>query len=105
MITSEFAEKDSLKMSGSAIKLFIALNKIESIKEACGELNGAVGQRWFLCTDGEIRGHTGMNVKSIQSAKKELKEHGFIDVSRGNWHYKQTGKSDIRQPCRYQILK
>lgn len=103
--TSELAKKESFGMSGSAFKLFIALNGFELNKQDCLMYDRDIGLYGFLCTDAEIRELTGMNIKTIQKAKKELKEHNFICVKRGEWHYKASGKSDIKQPCKYFILK
>lgn len=99
------SENSFTSLSGSAFKLFLALNELESRKYKELVYDKSTGYFWFLCTDAQIRDLTGMNEKTIQKAKKELKEHGFIHVARGNWHYAATGKSDIKQPCKYYIIK
>lgn len=101
-ITRDIATKDAYGMSGSAFKLFICLNQLEAIDSSNGELLGDIFERMFLCTDQRIHDYTGMNIKTIQSAKKELKDRGLITISRGHWHY-GNGKSDIKQPCVYKL--
>ena len=104
-IPRALSDKSSYEMSGAAFKLYIALNEIEGRKHKNLMYDNGSGYYGFLCTDEEIRELTGMNEKTVQKAKKELKERGFINVSRGNWHYVASGKSDIKQPCKYFILE
>ena len=89
-------------LSGSAHKLYNWLNEVEQRAQESGQLYGDTPRKWFLCTDNQLHELTGMNVKTIQRAKKELKDSGLISVTRGKWHY-SNGKSDISQPCRYSI--
>lgn len=105
-IPRELTSESSFEaLSGSAFKLFLALNELESRKYKELVYDKSTGYFWFLCTDAQIRDLTRMNEKTIQKAKKELKEHGFIHVARGHWHYTSTEKSDIKQPCKYYIIK
>lgn len=102
-VTRALGQKESFKMSGAAYKLYIALNELEAQKRKKLIYDNGAGMHCFLCTDAEIRELTGMNEKTIQKAKKELKEHELIYVTRGQWHYTATGKADIKQPCKYYI--
>lgn len=80
--------------------LYLWLNELE---QRFTEENGK--RDWFMQTNEELCNVTGMSINTIKKAKKELKDKGFISVSRGNWHYANTGKSSIKQPTIYYLLK
>lgn len=89
-------------LSNKAILLFLWLNELE--QRFTSERN--FDQRdWFMHTDREISEKSGMSINTVKSAKKELKEKGFIEISRGGWHYTKTGKSGIKQPTVYRIIR
>lgn len=92
------------RLSNKAILLYVWLNQIEQHKTPNPEKDQYT-RDWFLCTDKELCEYSGLSINTVKSAKKELKERGFITVGRGNWQYVNTGKSSLRQPCKYQIIK
>lgn len=92
--------RDTANLSRNAILLFLWLNELE---QRYTEENGA--RDWFMQTNAELVEKTGLCLDSVKDAKRELKEKGFIEVFRGGWHYVSTGKSSIKQPCCFRILK
>lgn len=98
-ITRKLFDKE-YNLSRNAIYLFVWLNELEQIFT---EDDG--GRDWFTHTDKEISERTGMCLGNVKKAKRELVEKGFIETSRGNWHFVSTGKSSIRQPTVYRIIR
>lgn len=91
---------DSFRLSKKAIVLWLWLNELEQ------RYTEEYGKRdWFMKTDSELAEIAGMSINTVKAAKKELKDHGFIEVSRGHWHYATTGKSSLKQPSVYRLLK
>lgn len=88
------------RLSRKAIILYLWLNELE---QRFTEQNG--DRDWFMYTNDELVELTGMSIKVVKEAKRELIDRGFISVSRGNWCYSSTGKSSIKQPSVYRILK
>lgn len=87
-------------LSRKAILLYLWLNELEQrYTEEDGERD------WFMKSDKELAKVSGMSVGIVKEAKKELREKGFIEVSRGGWNFKTTGKSSISQPTVYKLLK
>jgi DNA-binding MarR family transcriptional regulator len=90
------------QITPSAFKVFCWLNELEQRAIYARRTIGS-NPTTFTCTDKELCEKVKMDIKTVQRAKKELKELGLIKVTRGNWHYTRTGKSDIKQPCVYEI--
>lgn len=92
------ADKDD-RLSTRAMVLYIWLERMEQ------DYTPNDGSRhWFLATHEQISNYSGMSINTIKAAKKELAERGFIRIERGGWYYKDTGKSSIKQPCKYTLL-
>lgn len=102
-ITREIMNK-TLGLSKAEMMLFLWLNEMEQ-REHNELISKSDGRISFLCTDKQLHEASGLNLKTIQSAKKVLQEKGFILVERGNWKDKYTKKSSIKQPCKYTILR
>lgn len=79
--------------------LFVVLNELE--QRYCNAKSS-----FFLRTDKQLCEDTGFSINTVKKAKAELKKHPeLVKISRGHWHYTNTGKSSIQQPTSYQILK
>lgn len=85
-------------LSHSALVLFVWLNELE--QRFTGE-----DKDWFLCTDEELCEFTGYSINTVKKAKAELKQTDLVEISRGKWIYTKTGKSGIKQPTKYRILR
>ena len=92
-----FTEKYS-EMSKNAKWLFVVLNELE--QRYCNK-----NSQFFLRTDTQLCEDTGLSINTLKKAKAELKRYPeLVKISRGHWHYTETGKSSIQQPTRYQIM-
>lgn len=93
-----FSEKYA-DMSIRAKWLFVTLNELE--QRYCNK-----NSNFFLRTDKQLCKDTGYSINTLKRAKAELKKYPeLVIISRGHWHYSNTGKSSIQQPTRYQIVK
>lgn len=87
------------QMSRNAKWLFVCLNEMEQ-RRCTGK-----GQDWFLCTDKELCELSGFSINTLKQAKSELRKTDLIEVTRGHWKYVETGKSSVKQPTVYRILR
>jgi hypothetical protein len=93
IFTEEYSD-----MSIRAKWLFIVLNELE--QRYCNK-----NTDFFLRTDKQLCEDTGYSINTLKKAKAELKKHPeLVIISRGRWHYTNTGKSSIQQPTKYQIM-
>ena len=87
-------------LSRNAKWLFVCLNELEQ------RYTPNDGSRdWFLQTDKDLCEITGFSINTLKAAKAELRKTDLVEVTRGKWEYVATGKSAIKQPTRYRILK
>lgn len=94
IFTDEYAH-----LSRNAKWLFVVLNELEA-----RFTNGKKQNDFFFRTDAELCQDCGFSINTLKKAKAELRQTNLVKIGRGHWHYKETGKSDIRQPTTYQIL-
>lgn len=86
-------------LSRNAKWLFVCLNELE--QRFCPDR----GRDWFLSTDKDLCDITGFSINTLKAAKSELRKTDLVEVSRGQWIYADTGKSSIKQPTKYRILR
>lgn len=87
-------------MSRNAKWLFVCLNELE--QRYCSNNSD---RDFFMSTDKQLCDITGFSINTLKAAKAELRKTDLVDVSRGGWHYTDTGKSAISQPTVYRILR
>lgn len=90
-------------MSKNAKWLFIILNELEH--RFAGDYEAEDEDFFIRRTDQKLCEDTGFSICTLKKAKAELKQYPeLVQIWRGHWHYKQTGKSDIKQPTCYRII-
>lgn len=100
-LSRKLFDKDHKDMSRNAKWLYVCLTELEQ-----RYTSGEEGSRdWFLQTDKELCEITGFSINTLKAAKAELRKTDLVEVSRGKWIYKDTGKSSIKQPTKYRILR
>jgi hypothetical protein len=98
-LSREIFKEEYSGMSIRAKWLFVVLNELE--QKYCNK-----NSNFFLRTDKQLCEDTGYSINTLKKAKAELKKYPeLVRISRGHWHYTDTGKSSIQQPTSYQILK
>lgn len=98
-LSREIFTEEYKNLSRNAKWLFICLNELE--QRFCP----SEGRDWFLATNDQLCQITGFSEKTLKIAKAELRETDLVEMTRGKWIYVATGKSSIKQPTRYRILK
>lgn len=92
-------DDDHKELSRNARWLFVCLNEMEQ-RRCFG-----TDKDWFLCTNEELCEITGFSINTLKAAKAELKQTDLVEISRGGWKFRSTGKSGIKQPTVYRILR
>jgi len=86
------------KLSLSAVKLYLWLHELEH------RFSGTKTEDWFYHTNEDLAHITGLGIRSINRAKNQLREQGFIETWQMHWIDSQTGKKSYKHVTAYKIL-
>lgn len=85
-------------ISDKAKLLFFWLNELE--QRYTGEKTD-----YFFRTDKDLANDLGWSLKTLKSAKSELRQTSFISISKMHWIDTETGKKSEKCVTSYRIMK
>lgn len=96
-ITRELVGEKYSNLSIGAKYTFLVLNELE--QRFCTD-----GKDFFFRTDAELAADVGVNEKTLQRYKRELRNTDLVSIGTGKYQYSDGHKSEKSFTC-YRILK